>query len=266
MRFQLRQGRLLNDADNTTQAPLRIVVNESLVRRLFPNTNPLGEKLKVNMGNDNPAEIIGVIADARINGLAADPRPQIYVPHAQLAMNFATLVLRTDTREPESLTQPILQIVREIDPLLPVVDIATMETRIGKSLATQSFLASLLTGLSALAFLMALVGVYGLMSYAVQQRTHEFGVRLALGAAPIQVQSKVVLRGLLLGAIGTTAGTIAALAAARVLKSLPYEVATNNPATYAIAALLLIVAAILAAYLPARRITRIDPLTALRYE
>lgn len=266
LRFPLRLGRLLNDADNQANAPLRIVVNESLVRRLFPNSNPLGEKLKVNMGNDNPAEIIGVIADARINGLADEPRPQIYVPHAQLAMNFATLILRTETRDLASLTQPVLQIVREIDPLLPVTEIRTMEARIGRSLATQSFLASLLTGLSALAFLMALVGVYGLMSYAVEQRTHEFGVRLALGAAPTQVQSKVVLRGLLLGAIGTAAGTAAALAASRILKSLPYEVATDNPFTYVLAASLLIAAALLAAYLPARRITRIDPLTALRYE
>lgn len=266
LRFPLRLGRLLNDADNQANAPLRIVVNESLVRRLFPNANPLGEKLEVNMGNGNPAEIVGVIGDARINGLIGEPRPQIYVPHAQLAMNFATLILRTDTGDPESLTQPVLQIVRELDPLLPVTDIMTMDARIGKSLATQSFLASLLTGLSALAFLMALIGVYGLMSYAVEQRTHEFGVRLALGAAPTQVQSKVVLRGLILGALGAAAGTITALAAARVLKSLPYEVTTDNPTTYILAAILLIAAALLAAYLPARRITRIDPLTSLRYE
>ena len=265
MKIPLRQGRLFSQADNRAGAPRRFIVNEALVRSQFPNQNPLGEKLIVAMGDDVPGEIIGVIADVRINNLTDAPRAQVYYPHAHLALNYASLVIRT-TGDPRRAVPAVLREIRAIDPLLPATEIQTMEERVATSVAPQRFLTALLGCFSGVALFLSLIGIYGVMSYTVEQRTHEIGVRLALGAAPAQVRRWILSRGLMLALVGTVLGTGGAVASMHLLERLPFEVKPSDPLSYAIAIGLLLVAALAAVYVPARRATQVDPMVALRYE
>lgn len=265
MRMPLRQGRLLTEEDNRRSAAHRLVVNETLVRRFFAGENPLGQRLVVSMGNDTPGEIVGVVGDARINGPYAPATPQIYVPHGQLALGFASLVIR-GASDPLRLAPAVTREVRAIDPLLPTTEIKTMDDRLAIQVAPQRFLTSLLAAFSAIALLLSVVGIYGVMSYTVEQRTHEIGVRLALGAAPAQVQRWVLRRGLVLAGAGVLIGVGGAAVAMRLMTQLPFDVATADPLGYAGGVAVLLFAALAAALVPARRATRVDPITALRYE
>jgi putative ABC transport system permease protein len=265
MRIPLKLGRLFTEEDNREKAPRHLVVNEALVKAYFPNQSPLGQKLIVQMGDEIPGEIIGVIGNVRINGLSDDARAQVYYPHAHLPMNFAHLVVRTH-QDPMRLAPAVIREVHALDPLLSTTEVKTMEDRVSTSVAPQRFLTALLAGFSMVALFLALIGIYGVMSYTVEQRTHEIGVRLALGAAPGQVQGLIVGRGLLLAVIGTVIGIAGSAAAVDLLTKLPFDVKPSDPMSYAIAVALLLIAALLAVYLPARRATRVDPMVALRYE
>jgi predicted permease len=265
MRIPVKIGRLFTAEDNRATAPRHFVVNEALVKTHFPNQSPIGQKLIVQMGDDVPGEIIGVIADVRISGLTEEPRAQVYYPHAHLPINFAHLVVRTN-HDPMRLAPAAIREVHSLDPLLSATEVQTMEDRLSLSVAPQRFLTALLAGFSAVALFLALIGIYGVMSYTVEQRTHEIGVRLALGAAPGQVQGWIVRRGLLLAIIGALLGVAGARAALELLTQLPFDVKPADPMSYAIGIGLLMMAAFAAVYLPARRATRVDPLVALRYE
>ncbi len=265
LRFPLKAGRLFTDEDNRAQAPRHFVVNEALVRQQFSGKNPLGQKLIVNMGDDVPGEIIGVIGDVRIGGLSNEVRAQVYYPHAHLPINFASITVRT-AGDPLRLAPAVLRELRALDPLLPATEIATMDDRLSVSVAEQRFFTALLTCFSAMALFLALVGVYSVTAYTVEQRTHEIGVRLALGAAPRQVLGWIVTRGLILAGVGATLGLAGTFAAQRLLQQLPFEVAPSGTTVFAGGIALLLVTALLAMLIPARRATQVDPMVALRYE
>jgi putative ABC transport system permease protein len=265
MRIPLRQGRLFTGEDNRKEAPLRFLVNETLARSVFPSENPIGKRLSVSMQNGNSGEIVGVVGDTLHYGLDATVRPMVYYPHAQLTFGFMTVVARTSV-PPDTLVQPALAILREMDPEQPASNIRSMEDWIGRSVAQPRWLALLTATFAAIAALLALIGIYGVMSYAVEQHTHEIGLRLALGADPADMRALVIRRGMMLASLGLAIGLVGALASGRLLADMLFEIRPADWRTYAAAVPALAAIAWLASWIPARRATRIDPLVALRYE
>jgi putative ABC transport system permease protein len=265
MRIPLLKGRLFRNEDNRIGQPLRFVVNETLVRETFGRTDPLGKRLVVQMGNDKPGEIIGVVGDTKHLSLDGDIRATVYYAESGLPLSFGTFVVRT-SGDPKQLSSAVTTAIRDVRKDQPVSDILTMDERIAGSIAQQRFRTALLGAFALIAVLLAVIGVYGVMSYAVEQRTHEIGVRLAIGAEPAAVKRWMAGQGMRLAAIGLVLGSITAAGATRVLKSLLYNVSPSDPLSFVFTALLLALVCLLASYIPARRATRVDPLIALRWE
>jgi putative ABC transport system permease protein len=266
MNIPLRRGRTFSDADNDPKAPLRFVVNDALARQMFGNEDPIGKRLVVLMRNENPpGEIVGVVGDIRHGSLADKIRPMVYYPQAHLSFGFGTIVVHTRVA-PLSLAQPAAAVIKELDPELPVSEIGTMQRWIDESLTRTKFQTALLAVFAALALLLAILGIYGVMSYGVAQRTHEIGVRMALGAQRRQVAGMVLGRALALTSVGLVLGIGGALALGRYLKTLLFEVEPADPLTLAAVTVILLVIALLAALFPAGRATKVDPMVVLRYE
>ncbi|HEX8073333.1 MAG TPA: ABC transporter permease [Pyrinomonadaceae bacterium] len=243
-----------------------VIVNEALARRYFPGQDPIGQRITVDMKEVNePNEIVGVVGDARYSKLETEPRAMVYWTHPQLANSAMTLVLRT-AGDPLSVAGLAQREIQALDKDQPVADVRTMESWIGESIARARFGALLLNLFAAVALLLAAVGLYGVMAYSVTQRTHEIGIRMALGAQPRDILRMVVGQGLLLTLIGVGLGLGAAFALTRLLASLLYGVSTTDPFVFAGLAALLALVACAASYLPARRATKVDPMVALRYE
>jgi putative ABC transport system permease protein len=261
MGISLRAGRLLNDSD-TPEAPGVALLSEMLARRLFPDEDPLGKRLAVG-GLDTT--VIGVVGDIRYTGLDGEIEQAVYLSYRQLPRAGMALVLR-GTVEPSSLAPALRQAVHEVDPALPVYEVMTMDERLSNSVAARRFNLLLLGGFAALALLLAGVGVYGVISYVVTQRTQEVGIRMALGAQSKDVLRLFIRQGMALVLFGVGLGLLGAFALTRVMTSLLFGVSANDPLTFAGVALLLSLIALLACYLPARRAVRIDPLVALRHE
>jgi putative ABC transport system permease protein len=273
MGVPLLAGRLL-DARDGLNAPLAVVVNRALALRIGKTeSDALTEK--ISLGPDRAYSIVGVVADVRQSGLDRPPMPEIYFPVAQapgsegvgasMAQSM-TLVVRAAADDPNGLTESIRRAVREIDPGLPLFRIQTLETVITESVADRRLNGVLLGSFAALAVGLAALGLYGVLSYAVAQRTRELGVRLALGAQKNDLFRLVVGGGMKLAAVGVAIGLIAALALTRFLASLLYGVAPSDPFTFGAVVVLLGVVAFLANYIPARRAAAVDPMVALRYE
>jgi putative ABC transport system permease protein len=259
-------GRDFTEADNG-DAPLVAIVSEGLVRRVFPGENPLGKRLHVAIGSAEgmTVEIVGVVGDVKFASLDAETRPAVYQPHPQLPVGLITYVIRTDM-EPMSLANSVGAAVRSIDPELPVADVRTMEGVVDATLARPRAVSVLLTVFALMALVLAGVGVYGVMAYSVSQRTQEIGVRMALGATVESVFRLVLGQALKLVAIGIVAGLIAAGMLTRLLETLLFETEPIDPVTFAATALVLLIVATFASYIPARRGTRIAPTEALRAE
>jgi putative ABC transport system permease protein len=261
MGISLRAGRLINDSD-TQDAPGVALLSETLARRLFPDEDPLGKRLSVaGLG----ATIIGVVSDIRYTGLDGEIEQAVYLSYRQLPRSGMALVLRGAV-EPSSLAPTLRNAVREIDPALPVYDVMTMNERLSNSVAARRFNLLLLGGFAVLALLLAGVGVYGVISYVVTQRTHEVGIRMALGAQSADVVRLFIKQGMAIVIFGVALGLIGAFALTRVMRSLLFDVSASDPLTFACVALLLSLVALAACYLPARRAARIDPLASLRRE
>ncbi|HST53136.1 MAG TPA: ABC transporter permease [Pyrinomonadaceae bacterium] len=265
MRIPLERGRAFNAEEVTAERHVA-VVSESLAQKYFPGEDPIGQRIVVAMKqNPEPTEIVGVVPDVKLQTLDDEPKPTVYWPQPELTTNFMTLVVRTKG-DPLSLVAAARKEIQAMDAEQPVADVRTMNQLLAESVGRARFSALLLAVFACVALVLAVVGLYGVMSYAVAQRTHEIGIRVALGAQGRDVLGLVVGQGLLLAAVGLALGLAGALALTRLMRSLLYEVSTTDPATYVGISALLLLVALLACLIPARRATKIDPIVALRYE
>jgi putative ABC transport system permease protein len=267
MGINLRQGREFGDQD-TADSPAVIVISETMARRFWPGENPIGKRITPGSPTsaDNWLTVIGVVNDVRQFELVAEPRPQMYLSYKQEGF-FAPrhLVVRTNV-DPLSLATTVRKTVWEIDKDQPVSNTSTMEDVLSESIARQRFSMLLLAIFAAVALVLAAVGIYGVMSYSVAQRTHELGIRMALGAQRRDLLKLAIGAGLKLVLIGVVLGLSASFVLTRVMSSLLFGVSATDPLTYTSISILMISVALLASYIPARRAARVDPLIALRYQ
>ncbi len=265
MRIPLKRGRLYTDQEAAEMRHV-VVVNEAFARTNFPGEDPLGKRVVIYMKDDNqPCEIIGIVGDSKHMNLDAEVKPMSYWPHPELVYSGMTFVIRTQG-EPTAVANAARNVIRTLDPEQPVADVRTMESLIGTSVARARFNTLLLTIFAVVALLLAGVGIYGVMAYSVAQRTHEIGVRMALGARAGDVLKLVVRRGMTLALAGVALGVIASFALTRLMETLLFNVSATDPLTFAGVPLLLVLVALLACLIPARRAAKVDPMIALRYE
>jgi len=264
----LLAGRDLTERDRK-DAPDAVVINQAMAERFFADEDPIGKRLQIYPDPTRWREIVGVIGNVKLKGLDADINPAIYLPLPQNvypnAMRGGFLAVRTDA-DTHSLVAAIRNELKTVDSGVPIAQVRTMEEIVSGSLAQRRLSMSLLVVFATLALLLAGVGIYGVMAYSVTERTHEIGLRMALGASSADVLRLVMGNGARLVAAGLAVGLGAALALTRVMASLLFQVSATDPATYASIAALLAGIALLASYLPARRAARVDPMVALRYD
>jgi len=262
MDIALRRGRYITPSDTAT-APKVALISEGLARRYFPNEDPLGHR--VTFDGTDYFRIEGVVGDVHEQGAATTPKPQIYVTHAQVPFLRMVLAVRSSL-DPAALISAIRGEVRAIDPDLPIYNIQTVEALVDESVAPRKFALTLIGLFAGLALLVASIGIYGVISYSVTERTREFGLRMALGAMRGDVLRMVLWRGLRMVAIGIAAGTLGALALTRVLESYLFGVTGHDPVTFAAGSGISIAGALVACAIPALKATRVDPMVALSYE
>lgn len=262
----LLQGREFTERDRQG-APTVLLVNETAARRYWPGQNPVGSRLSFTTGRTQPTwlEIVGVVRDVLHDGLDSPARPTIYLPFLQSAQAFMVTVVRTDIH-PAGLASAVREAIAAVDKDQPVMMTRTMTDIFSDSVAQRRFNTALIVAFGALALLLAMVGVYGLMAYTVTQRTHEMGVRIALGADRSDVMKLVLGRGIRLTVMGIAFGLAMALVVTRFLSKLLFNVSQTDPATFVAVSVCLGAVALLASYIPARRAMQVDPMVALRYE
>ena len=264
MRIPLLKGRWFDDGDTVESQPV-VVINETMARQISTNNEEvLGKRIKHGFKNQ-VAEVVGVIGDVKYAGLDQQTKSEMYVPFAQRSWPFMRIVARTKS-DPSLVVGAIREAVRVVDKDQPIDKVTTMSSVVSSSIGGRRFYMELLGMFAALAFILAAVGIYGVVSYSVAQRTREIGIRVALGAQSRDVLGLVVKEALRLTALGLGLGLAGAFAATRVLRSLLFEVTPTDPATFICLSLLLTLVALLASYIPARRATKVDPLLALRWE
>jgi putative ABC transport system permease protein len=263
LRMPLLRGRQFTDLD-ARDAPGVIIINDALARRYWPNEDPFGKRFTVGF-EKSPREIVGIVATIKQTTLSSGDRSAMYLPHLQRPAGGMSIVIRTNG-DPMSLVALARTEIHAVDPKIPVTNIRTMDKIFSASIEQQRF-SMLLVGLfGSLALLLAGIGIYGVMGYAVTQRKHELAVRMALGARASQVRQMVLKDGLALALLGVTIGVAGAFALTRLMSSLLFEVNPTDAPTFIAVAVLLLIVALLASYIPARRATKVDPLVALRYE
>jgi putative ABC transport system permease protein len=263
MNIPLRRGRMFTEREMREKTNV-VLINEALAKRYFPNEDPLGKSLVISMNLPNvPTRIIGVVGDVTFSDIGSEVGPMSYWPHPQLGYSAMTVTLRTEGN-PASFAPMVERVVRELDKDQPVADIRTMDQWVARNLSQARFSSTLLTTFAALALVLAAIGIYGVMSYSVSQRTSEIGIRLALGAEARDILGMIVGNAVRLAAIGLTIGVALALALSRTLASLLYETAGTDPLTFTAVVGVLGAVAIAASYFPARRASRIPPVEALR--
>ena len=260
----LRRGRLFTDHEQQTENHYA-VVSETLAREMFPNQDPIGKQLKVSWNGEGPDEIIGVVGDTKMVSMEEEIRPAIYYPYSRTPYINETVVVRTGGN-PSAIASSLVQTVHRIDADLPVSNLRPMTEVIARSLAQRRILMVLLAVFAAVALLLATVGIYGVMSYMVSQRTQEIGIRMALGANRGGVVAMVLRHALQLAGAGLAAGVVGALALTGLLRAMLYDVRPTDPLTFGLVAAGVLAVAATATAVPAIRATRIDPLTALKTE
>jgi putative ABC transport system permease protein len=267
MRIPLIKGRYFTEHDRAGSTPVAII-DETLAAKYWPDEDPVGKRITFEGGAANPIwrEIVGVVGYVKQRGLEnAEPRVQYYIPHRQRTFGGMYLVVRT-AGDPASLAPAVRGAIGSIDKDQPVYRVTTMEQMMANSLAQRRFAMLLLGIFAALAMVLAAVGLYGVMSYSVTQRTHEIGIRMALGAKPGDVLKMVVGQGAVLTSIGVGIGLVASFILTRWMAALLFGVSATDPVIFASIAVALSGVALLASYIPARRATKVDPMIALRYE
>jgi putative ABC transport system permease protein len=262
----LRRGRYFNAADSG-DAPLVAIINETMARQFFPNEDPIGKRINTaDEGQPAWRQIIGVVGDAKYNGLAEETQPAMYQPSLQATSYNVFLSVKTEAADPLGLVSAVRNEIESLDPDLPVARVRTLEQHFATAVAQPRFGATLVAIFAALALILASVGVYGVISYSVTQRTHEIGVRVALGARSLDVLSLVVRQGMTLTVIGLGVGLGASFALTRLIKTLLFGVSATDPLTFIVISVLLTFVALLACFVPARRAAKVDPMIALRCE
>ena len=264
MGTRLTVGRLFTAHDDGRSGYVAIV-NQALAHRLWPHASPLGQRIDVTYATGEFLQIVGVVENLKQFSLDAPAMEEVFVPAAQMPVNFMTIVVRT-SQNPAALTRAVTAVINDLDRGQPISHIAPMTDSIAGSVSRRKFAAVLLGAFSALALLLAIVGVAGVMAYSVAQRTREFGIRLAMGAQPREVLRLVLAGGLRIALLGTAIGLAAAYALTRLLAGMLFDVKPRDPLTFAAVAGLLLLAALAACALPARRAARVHPSTALRYD
>lgn len=253
-------------AQDRMDTPAVLIVSESFAKKVWPGTSPLGQQLMLDYTRGKYAyEVVGVTRDIRYYGLKSQPQTEVFIPHAQNAYLPMNVVVRT-AADPLPLVNAVRQVTREVDAAQPISQVTTMERLIQRSIAPDQFALALIGLLAALALLLASVGIYGVLSYTVAARTHEIGVRMALGATARDVLQMALRQGMRLTCVGIAIGVIAAWALTRLMTPLLFGIGATDPLTFVGGALGLALVAWLACYLPARRATKVDPLVALRHE
>jgi putative ABC transport system permease protein len=260
-------------ADDREGSPHVYIVNQALARRVFGSVSPIGKR--ISQADDSKktitwAQIVGEVGDTRDRSASAAPQPKLYMSSAQAGFSMGdlsgvSLLIHTKT-DPQSLTQAVEQRIWSLEKDQPVTDVSTMDQLVAKSDAAPRSQTFLLGAFAALGLLLAIVGIYGVISYSVTQRTHEIGIRMALGADPAQVMRLVLAHGLRLALIGIAIGIAASFALMRLMSSLLFGVSATDPFTFTGVAILLVIVSLAACYIPARRAMRVDPMVALRYE
>jgi putative ABC transport system permease protein len=263
VRTPLLQGRAFTERDTASTPPV-VVVNQTVADRYWPGQNPIGRHL-ANSRDMIQREVVGVVADVKFNALNVASSEEMYLPLEQIPWSTTTLMVRS-AANPEALVSAVRAKVAEIDPTLPVSSIATMESVVATSVAQPRILSEFVGVFAGFALLLAAIGIYGVMAYSVAARTQEMGIRMSLGAEPRDILKLVVKQGMRLALIGVAIGVVASLALTRLISTLLFGVSASDPLAFSLAAAVLVVTALAACYLPARRATRVDPMIVLRYE
>jgi putative ABC transport system permease protein len=264
MGITLISGRALTDQDGDAKAT-PIIVNATFVRRIWPGEDPLGKRIRFDDATDEWLTVVGVCADSRNDGLDAEPQPVMYIPYQAFTLPFMNLVVRSE-RGSDAIGSAVRAEVRRLDPELPIDRVRPLDQIVNESVAEPRFRTLLLGAFAITALILAAIGVYGLISYSVAQRTREIGIRVALGARPAQILGPIIREGMTLAIIGVTLGLIGSLTATRVIAAFLFGIDATDPLTFSAISLLLLGVALVASYIPSRRALRVDPLIALRAE
>jgi putative ABC transport system permease protein len=269
MGIPILQGRGFDQTDRLDSRPV-VIVNERFAEKYFPNANPIGKRItpgwSVDEGPPKAREIIGVVGNVRHTELSKDFTPEMYLPAGQIPFNIQWLVVRTEVGDPATMTAPIRRELAAVDANLPLTNVRVFDEYMSRSLARPRFNALLLTIFAGIALLLTAIGIYGVMAYSVSQRTNEIGIRIALGAARSNIFRLIVGQAMMLLGISLLIGLAGAFAATRLLSTMLYGVGMWDPLTFGGIVLVISVVAFLAAWLPARRASKIDPIIALRTE
>jgi len=265
MRIPLLQGRMFTNAD-TEDRPQAILISDAMAKRIWPGENPIGKRLTMTFFPEKIREVVGVVGNVKQDGLdIAEPVATLYLPMAQAPRAFMTVVLRA-VAEPGNLAPALANAVHEIDREQPVNDVVTMDMILADSISHQRFNMLLLGAFAGLALLLAAIGLYSVLAYSVRRRIREIGVRMALGAQRMDVIRMILGQGVRLALMGVVIGVAAAFALTRLMTSQLFEVSATDPLTFIGVAVVLVLVAIAACYIPARRASKVDPMVALRYE
>jgi predicted permease len=266
MHIPLLSGRVFGEQDGLKGAPT-IIINQAFASKYFPNVNPIGQHIRVELGDDvfeRPMrEVVGVVGDIKGRGLTLSPEPQYYLPFAQAVITDPFLTIRT-SGDPDAMQSAVRGVVREMDKSFPVYQVSTLEDYVSKSAAQPRFQTFLLTCFAVIALILAAIGLYGLLSYLVVQRTFEIGLRMALGAQRMGVLRMIVVRGLTLSLIGVGAGLVTSLLVTRLLSGMLYGIHSSDPMTFLVTTTILLLVCIAASSIPAYRAARLDPMKTLR--
>jgi putative ABC transport system permease protein len=266
MGVSLLKGREVTDRDNQS-SPAVIAINSALAHRLFDQQDPIGRRITFAGDEPRPYEIIGVVDDERVGPLDEEAASVVYRPSLQEPWTKLALIVRT-AGDPQAVVSAVRSELLEMDHDLAPYSVTTMEQLINETPSTflRRYPALLISVFASLALILAAVGIYGVISYTVSQRTHEIGIRMALGAQTSDVLKLIVRQGMSVTLIGVVIGLAASFALTRLLKTLLFDVSATDPLTYTGVAGLLLIVALIACYLPARRAAKVDPLTAVRHD